>query len=150
MAFEPLKTDEPIASNAKAEPDMDSQMLFGCSGFLIASLGGYALAIWPFFVFRNTDKLETMAISLALGTAPVLVATGILSRRYGLAGVCGSVGGAIAVSMFLYLRIQQAFLAYLARQAPEPQYPPSMEFIVPLAFLLAVSFVGVALLKPDK
>lgn len=149
MAFEPLETDEKIERASAKPTDMDTQMLFGCSGFLIASLGGYGLSVWPFFVFQTTDQLGTMAWSLGLGLIPTIGLTAYMARRFGLAGTCGAIGGALASAMFLYLRIQQAFLAYLARQAPEPQYPASMEIYVPLAFILAVTLVGVALLQRD-
>lgn len=151
MAFEPLETDERVEGVAKAKaPDMDSEMLFGCSGFLLASVGGYALSVWPFFAFQETNLLVVLAQSLAIGLVPTLVLAAVLTRRFGLAGACGAVGGAMASAMFLYLRIQQAFMAYLARHAPEPQYPSSFTYIVPAGYLLAVLLVSVLLLPKEN
>jgi hypothetical protein len=142
MPLDPLETDEKIANPVKRVRDMDDQMLFGCSGFLVASLGGYGLMVWPFFAFQDTDRLKTMVTALSIGLVPTFILSAVVSRRFGLAGTCGAVGGAIASAMFLYLRVQQAFLAHLARQAPEPQYPASMAVVVPLAVLLAVALVA--------
>jgi len=56
MAFEPLQTDEKLDVPEQTAQDMDKQMLFGCSGFLISSVVGYLLTIWPFIAFQKTEQ----------------------------------------------------------------------------------------------
>jgi hypothetical protein len=150
MPFEPLNTDERIEQSAPRERSMDDQMLFGCSGFVIASIGGYALSVWPFFLFADIEKVSTLAKDCAIGFVPAVILGLLVSRRFGLPGACGAVGGAIASAMFLYLRIEQAFMAHLARQAPEPDYPSILQGLVPLAWLLAVILVALAAMPKEK
>jgi hypothetical protein len=145
MAFEPLNTDEKVEGSSPRVRDMDAQMLFGCSGFLLASLGGYVLAVWPFFLFQETQRLSTLATSCAAGLGPAAVLTGFLARKFGLAGACGAVGGAIATAMFLYLRINQVFLGWMARQIPEPEYPPMMQWMLPVSWILVVLLIGLTI-----
>ncbi len=144
MAFEPLNTDEKVVGPKSRVRDMDSQMLLGCSGFLVAALGGYVLAIWPFFVFADTGKLRMLAISCAAGLLPAAILAALASRRFGLAGACGSVGGAMAASMFLYLRLDQIFLAWIIRQRTEPEYPVLMKALIPIAWILVILLIGMA------
>ncbi|AIE84269.1 hypothetical protein [Fimbriimonas ginsengisoli] len=144
MPFEPLDTDEKLERPATRVRDMDDQMLFGCSGFLVASLGGYALSVWPFFVFPDTQRLSVLAISLGVGLIPAAILTVFASIKFGMAGACGGVGGAIATAMFLYLRLNQIFLAWMARRIPEPEYPASMQGLIPIAWILAVLLIGMA------
>jgi len=143
MPLEPLNTDERIENAGPRAKSMDDQMLFGCSGFVLASVGGYALSVWPFFAFGEIDKLPVLAQDGAIGFVSAVVLSVVVTRRFGVAGACGAVGGAMSAAMFLYLRIQQAFLAHLARQAPEPGYPPVLQGLVPFAWLLAILLVAI-------
>lgn len=138
MPFEPLNTDERLEKPVRRERDMDDQMLFGCSGFVVASIGGYGLSVWPFFAFAQIEKIATLAQDCAIGFVPAVILAVLIARKFGLAGACGAVGGAMASAMFLYLRIQQAFMAHMARQAPEPDYPVVLQWVIPLAWLLAL------------
>jgi len=149
MAFEPLNTDERLEKPVKPERDMDGQMLFGCSGFLVASLGGYALAVWPFFAFTETQQLRILAQSCALGLIPAALLAAWVSRKFALAGACGAVGGAIATAMFLFLRIQQIFTAAALKRIPPPEYPESMQAVLPVAWILAAILIGLAVMPKE-
>lgn len=143
MPLEPLNTDERIENTGPRVKSMDDQMLFGCSGFVLASVGGYAVSVWPFFAFGEIDKFAVLAKDFSIGFISAVILSVALTRRFGVAGACGAVGGAMSTAMFLYLRIQQAFLAHQARQAPEPGYPPVLQGLIPFAWLLAIVLVAI-------
>lgn len=142
MAFEPLETDEKLSGPPVKRRDMDDQMLFGCSGFVLASLLGYGLGVWPFFAIRDIYLLPRLALALGIGLGPMLLLAFVMARKFGLAGLFGAIGGAMAVAMFLYLRIEQVQLAYLARQSEAPEFPPAMQAVLPIAWVLAVALVA--------
>lgn len=150
MAFEPLETDEKLDVAPKKAADMDTLMLIGCTGFVIASLGIYALSVWPFFAFPAVGETRTLAICVAAGLLPSALLAFVCGRKFALAGACGAIGGALATGMFLYLRIHQAFLAYLARQSPPPGYPQLLEAVVPLAWILAVALVALMAMPNER
>jgi hypothetical protein len=149
MAFEPLQTDEKLEKPTKAGPDMDSVMLFGCSGFVLTSIGGYVLSVWPYFIFPDSEKLATIGLSSAVGLGPAAVLGVIATRRFGLAGACGFVGGSMATAIFLYLRVEQTFISALARQAPKPDYPQLLMYLLPLGWVL-LSVILALLFIPDE
>lgn len=151
MAFEPLGTDEKRDPGDKtARPkDIDSQMLLGCGGFLIAAVGGYVLSIWPFVVFQQVERLSTLLMALGFSAIPALTLGSIVTRRLGLAGACGMVGGALTTAIFLFLRLEQAFLSALAEQSPRPEYPEAYRWLVPLGYVLAAIFLA-ALFFPKE
>jgi len=146
MAFEPLQTDEKLDRPIPKARDMDGQMLFGCSGFVLASVGSYLLSIWPFFAFSNTDRLASLGLASALGFVPAFALGGVATRKFGLAGGCGAIAGALTSAIFLYLRIQQTFLSAAARQAPTPDYPAVLQWLVPTGWVLAVVLAASLLL----
>lgn len=132
-----LATDEKLDEPVPRERDMDTQMLVGCSGFVLVSFGVYFLVIWPFLVWLDIYRLTTLGIALVAGVIPAFVVGAIASRKVGIAGAGGFVGGILAVAIFLYLRFEQAFAAGLARQSPEPEYPKAVQWIGPTGLLLA-------------
>ena len=149
MAFEPLETDEKLENPVKAGPDMDTVMLFGCSGFVLTSIGGYILSVWPYLVFQESEKLSRLGVSSAIGLVPAAILGIFSARKFGLAGACGFVGGAMATGIFLYLRIEQTFISALARQAPKPDYPQILMYLIPLGWLI-VSIVLSLIFVPDE
>jgi hypothetical protein len=142
MPFEPLETDEVVAGGVKVK-SMDDMMLFGCTGFVMASVLSYLLAVWPHIVFPAIDRLDTLLLCLLLGAVPTAILGIFASLRYGLAGACGYVGGSMAMAVFLFLRFEAAFIGAATKQVREPDYPPAMKYAVPLAWILlsvAVSY----------
>lgn len=150
MAFEPLQTDEKLDAPVAGPQDMDTAMLFGCSGFVGTSIGGYILSVWPFFAMRGTEYLHVLAITLALGLVPAAILGIYSSRKFGLAGACGFVGGAMTTGVFLFLRLQQVFLAARSDQAPTPNYPEILVTIIPLGWVLASVFLGILLVPKNE
>lgn len=148
MPFEPLRTDEPIEGPPAKTRDMDTQMLFGCTAFVIAALITYLLVLWPFFVFPESYLLSQLLLALGLGCVPATLFGIYACRRSGLPGGSGFVGGALTTSIFLYLRLDQMMLGLEVREAPKPEFPHSWTWIVPLVWLLiAVVATGLSLPK---
>lgn len=150
MAFEPLQTDEKIDNPEKGPRDMDAAMLFGCSGFVITSIGGWALSVWPFLVFPDTEKISRLALASAVGLIPAAILGIFATRKFGLAGACGFVGGALSTGIFLYLRIEQIFISALARQAPEPEYPHMVLFLAPSVWILIAAILALAFMPKEE
>jgi len=150
MAFEPLETDEKLEQPVQAAPDMDAAMLFGCSGFVLTSIGGYLLSVWPFITFQDTERLSGLVLASAVGLIPAAFVGIIATRRFRLAGACGFVGGSMATGIFLYLRIQQAFLAHEARQAPKPEYPSICIYLIPLAWIVLSTLLAIVSLPSSE
>ncbi len=150
MAFEPLQTDEKLENPVARPPDMDAAMLFGCSGFVLSSIGGYMLSVWPFLVFQETEKLTTLATAAAIGLTPAAILGIVSTRKFRLAGACGFVGSALSVGIFLYLRIEQTFISSLARQAPAPDYPKVVMYLAPLGWILISAILGLLFLPKQE
>jgi hypothetical protein len=150
MPWEPLRTDEKLEAPVKQERDMDTQMLFGCSSFVIVSLLTYALIVWPFFVWQSIETTGTLGLCLALGLVPAFLVGGLATRRYGLAGAFGFLGGTVATAIFLYLRLQSAHLAALADQAPTPDWPSALVPIVPVTAIILAAMQVAALLPKHE
>jgi len=149
MAFEPLKTDEKIEGPIQKQPDMDSAMLFGCTGFVFTSIAGYLLSVWPFLVLPDTEKISKLAIAVGVGLIPAAVLGVFATRKFALAGACGFVGGSLSTGIFLYLRLEQVFISATARQAPAPDYPQVMMYVVPLGWILASAILALIALPRD-
>ena len=143
MAFEPLETDEKLDQPVQANPDMDAAMLFGCSGFVITSIGGYLLAVWPFIVFQDTERLTRLGLAAVVGLTPAAIVGIFATRKFRLAGACGFIGGSMATGIFLYLRLQQEFLAFMARQAPKPEYPSVAMYLIPLSWIVLSAILAI-------
>jgi hypothetical protein len=129
---------------------MDTLMLMGCGAFVAGALVVYFLAIWPFLAWPNVERIQTLGLCAATGLVPAALAAGLFTRRFGLPGACGAVGGALTTAVFLFLRLQQAFLAATARQDRPPDYPASLQTLVPLAWVLAVALIAVVLLPKGE
>ncbi len=137
MAFEPLQTDEKLTKAVKTGPDMDTQMIGGCSGFVGSALITYALGIWPFFLFNaSVHLLAQLLLSSLLGLIPASVFGAIVGRRWGLAPACGFFGGAITVAVFLYLSLNQVAMGHTIADLPRPDYPAAFAWLLPLAWIL--------------
>lgn len=145
MPIEPLQTDERIAGGAPRPKSMDDLMLFGCTGFVLASITSYLLAVWPHFLFPGIDRAGTLAICLGVGFVPSAMVGSFASLRYGLPGACGYVGGALATAVFIYLRMEASFIGYQARQTQEPDYPEALIYLVPIGWIVASAFIAVFL-----
>lgn len=140
--MEPLSTDEKLERPLPIERDMDSQMLFGCTGFVVASFGTYFLAIWPFFLWFDIHFTSVLVKAFLAGLAPAFLAGAYQAWKYGIAGAAGFIGGMVAVCIFLYLRFQQVFLEAQSQRIPIPTYPQWIGWVAPsilavLAILIA-------------
>lgn len=144
MAFEPLRTDEKLETPVARKKDMDDLMVAGCSGFVAAALLTYFIAIWPFLVFSEAERWISLAKGAGFGLLPAALLGILAARKFGLPGACGFVGGAMATAIFLYLRLQQAFIAGEADQAPPPDYPRAFLALLPLAWLLIAFAIALA------
>lgn len=149
MPFEPLQTDERLDNAGPKPRDVDQVMLTGCSTFVAASIIGYLLAVWPFFTVPETHLARNLAAACGFGMTPALILTGFATRRFGLPGACGGLGGAMAAGIFLYLRMDQIMLGLTVRDLPRPDYPAAWAWIVPTAYVVATVAVGALLLPRD-
>jgi hypothetical protein len=143
--MKPLPTDEKIDSKRKLEPDMDTQMILGCSGFVICSFATYFLLIWPFFIWMDIEHLSSLLKATAC-LAPAYAGGLLAVRRFELAGAGGFVGGVLAGSIFIYLRFEQAFLEAAAQRIDQPEYPDWIQWYAPISLILlaiGMSVVGV-------
>lgn len=143
MPFEPLRTDEKVAEKVKGPADMDSVMLFGCTSFVFVSVLSYALGVWPMFVIPETHRLANLGMALGVGLLPATILGIVATRKTGLPGACGFVGGAMAIGIFLFLRLEQLMLGYYRNDLPQPEYPKSWMWLVPVAWLVAALIVAI-------
>lgn len=151
MPFEPLRTDEKLSRKQKPAKDMDSLMLAGCTGFVGASILSYGLAVWPFMAFQETQRATTIAWGALLGLLPAAILGVFAARKFNLPGACGFVGGSMAMSVFLYLRLQQVMAGNASTDLPHPDYPESWGWMIPLGWLLLSIVLAVVALprSPD-
>ena len=150
MGFDPIETDEKITQPSAPAKDMDSLMLAGCTGFVGSSMTGYVLAVWPFFLFAETRFASQLGLALLCGIVPALIFAGYVTRKFGLPAACGSLGGGMATSVFIYLRLNQIMLANGVPQAEKPNYPEAWSWIIPLAtLLLTIGVLAVLLPKGE-
>jgi hypothetical protein len=129
---------------------MDSQMIFGCSGFLVASVLGYLMSIWPFLAFQQTEQAIWLLLCMLFGPGPAVVLGAFATRKFGLGGACGFIGGALCTAIFVFLRIQHSFTSYLAQQAPRPDFPEIFQYLVPLVYVLLCVFIAVLLIPKSE
>ncbi len=150
MPFDPLETDERLTSPAPQEQDFDRQLLGGCAMFVVTSFLSYALSVWPFFAIPDSHLLRSFLLSCLAGFVPTLIFGAVASRKAGLPGLCGFLGGVMATGIFLYLRVTQLMLGNVDRHIPKPEFPSSWAWLVPFAFLLASGLVGLVLLPKGQ
>src|SRR5688572_13729892 len=150
MPFEPLRTDEPREGPKTKERDIDSQMLAGCTTFVSASLLSYVLSVWPHFVFQNTHELKTLGLACALGLLPAAALGGYSVWKWGLAAAGGFVSGALAVAIFLMLRLKQVVMMEGIKDLPQPEYPESWQYLVPGAWMLVVIALIALLIRKEE
>ena len=124
-------------------------MLFGCSGFVATSIGGYVLSVWPYLVFPKIYQLQGLEVASLAGLGPAAILGLVAVRYFRLAGACGFVGAAMATGIFLYLRIEESFIAGSAGRSPVPDYPRPMVYLVPLAWVLATAIMAIAFLPRE-
>lgn len=144
--MDPLLTDEKLESPGAKEKDMDSQMLFGCSGFVVSSFATYLLAVWPFFVWMDIHYWPPLWKAVGFGLPAAFIQGAVATWKFEIAGAAGFVGGTVAACIFLYLRFQQVFLEAGARRIPFPPYPVWVEWFAPLAVLLSALLLSTAIL----
>ncbi len=150
MAFEPLNTDEKIDGPIEKKADFDAQMLAGCGAFLVASIGGYAIAVWPFLAFQDIEKLNRFILAGGLSGIPWIIWIAITTRKAGLAAACGGLGGALAISVFMFLRLQQPFIAWRAQQTDKPEYPEGFITLIPVAVPIIAIIIGLTFIKKEE
>jgi len=149
--MEPLRTDEALPPGSKQKTkDFESVILGGCTSFVLVSIFTYLLAIWPFLVFQNLEFLRTLLLCSAFGLLVACILGAIASRKLGLAGACGFLAGAMSVTVFLSLRLDQSFLSAAAGQTKEPQYPSFFRFFVPIFWLVLSLTIAVLFTKKSE
>ncbi len=130
--MEPIKTDERLAQKAKRTLDMDDHMLLGCSGFVVASFASYLLAVWPFFVWLDIHLFDQLLKTCLAGIPLAYLVGGIITWKFGLPGAAGHIGGMLAASIFLYLRLEQVFLEAMAQRTTPPEFPQWLQWGLPV------------------
>lgn len=148
-----MTPDSPIPAGsprAKKPRDMDTLMLFGCTGFVATSVGTYLLTIWPYMVFLNISEMRMLMLGAGLGMAPALIAGAIVCRKFGLPGAAGLLGGAMASGVFLYLRLRQALMFRGVPEAPQPEYPDAFAWMVPVGWVVATLIVILLFIPRDE
>lgn len=149
MPFEPLRTDEKLDKPVKAAQDMDAAMMVGCTGFVLASMVCYGLSVWPFFVFDKTHLAKTLLTCGLTGFLPSALFGIFCARRFGLAGGMGFIGGALTTCVFTFLRLQSTSSQRFNRDLPQPDFPESWVWMIPLAWFI-VALILAALTIPRK
>lgn len=150
MPFEPLNTDEKLDEAAPREKDVDTVMLIGCGGFILAAVISYVMAIWPYFAFPEVHLMKGLAFSCALGFIPTLIFGAYVTRRHGLAAACGFVGGGMTTAIFLFLRLTEVQLRRGSRDMGQPDYPSSWVWIIPLVWLIVVFATAMLFIKRSE
>lgn len=151
MPFDPIRTDEPLDGPAPKEKDFDGQMLFGCTQFVIQCFCIYGMAAWPHFVFADIYEVRPLAVNVGLGVLPALAQSIVGARKFGLASAVGSLGGALAFGIFLYLRMQQIHIPSGIRGVPIPEWPKEWCWLTPTAVVLIfASALFLALPKSER
>lgn len=145
MALDPLKTDETLDTPVRAEADTDTVMLWGCGAFTTLSFTVFFVSCWPYFIWLNVSTLTDLGRASLLGLLPATIVSIIGARLRGLAASCGAVAGFTVVAVFLYMRIQQAFVAGMMKQAPMPEFGREWAYLLPAcvvigSFILAFLF----------
>jgi hypothetical protein len=130
--------------------DIEKKMLFGCSGFVLTAIGGFAISVWPFIVFSGLERTAVLAECALFGLLPAAILGCLSTRRFGIPGACGMVGCAMAVDVFLYLRFQEISLGVQAQRIPEPDYPANIAWLAPLAWILASLFLAILSLPKSE
>ncbi|MBX3118178.1 MAG: hypothetical protein KF784_03870 [Fimbriimonadaceae bacterium] len=130
--------------------DMDTIMLFGCTGFVGASIGTYILTIWPHIVFLDIYTMNALFLGALAGMLPALIVGGIVTRKFGLPGAAGFLGGSMASGVFFYLRLRQALMFRGVPQAPQPEYPDAFLWMIPLGWVLITVTVIFLLIPRDE
>lgn len=150
MPFEPLRTDEPIEGPRPKQQDFDSQMLSGCGTFVALSLLTYGLAVWPHILFHQTYLLNTLLLDCAIGMIPAILLGGWSTRRHGMPGAGGFLGGAMAAAVFLNLRLKQIVMMEGTRDLPQAEFPASWQYLLPGAWLLVVlALIGLLIRREE-
>jgi hypothetical protein len=116
-------------------------MLAGCTTFLLVALFVYAVLVAPWFFVSGLWQLTAVGTACAYGLVPALLIGGGVGIKFGPAAALGFFGGVLASAVFLLIRIDQFFSLALARQAPEPDYPPIYRFLIPIVYVLVASFL---------
>lgn len=149
MALDPLQTDEKLDAPVKAEADTDTAMLWGCGAFTTLSFTVFFVSCWPYFVWLNLSTLGDIARATLLGLLPAAILSIVGARIRGLAASCGSVAGFTVVAVFLYMRIQQAFIAGMAKQAPMPEFGREWAYMFPAAVLIGGLLIAFLFTRKD-
>lgn len=129
---------------------MDSAMLFGCSGFVGTSIISYLLGMWPHLIFTEAYQVNTLLLNTLIGLVPALVVGLYGTRKFGLAGACGFIGGGMAMGIFLYLRLKQMNMARNTPGAPELEYPANWVWIMPLCWVIVCIMLALIFVSKDE
>jgi len=146
MPFEPLHTDEKIekaeAKKLKGQ-SMDDVMLSGCSGFVGTSIGTFLLGVWPFLLFGSEDPPRAILLAaFPIGLIPACIFGAYMCKRFGLANMCGFIGGAMALGVFMFLISQRLTLAIFAASGDQHFYSPVLVYLIPVGWLVLACGLG--------
>jgi hypothetical protein len=133
-------TDERLDAPSVRKRDMDARFLAGCTTIAVLSLVVYGLHAAPFFFIGASTK-QGLALIALYGALPVLGLGTVAVRRLGLEGATGLIGGSVAGAIFAYLRLSALAVGHLAPspELPEPDYPAHWAWMLPLAWVLAIT-----------
>ena len=149
MPFEPLRTDEKIEGKKVKGKDMDDVMLSGCTGFVGCSLGTFLLGVWPFLAFGSDEPVQSsLLLGFPVGLIPAVIFGAYMARKYGLATACGFIGGAMALTVFLFLISQRIALAIFLASGPRHFYSPVVVYLIPVVWLVLA--LGIAYVATPK
>jgi hypothetical protein len=149
MSFEPNQTDEILEKSSPRTKDFESQLMGGCSAFVVTSLLLFGISVAPFLVIADIATFKNLLT--ALGVAGVLVAPlgALATRKAAIPGASGTMAAALATAIFLLLRMQQVGMTRLVPDLIPPEWPPALEWLVPLIWVVAMFAVVLVFLKRE-
>lgn len=134
----------------RPEKDMDTLMLTGCFGFVFISILCYLSSIWPYFLWLESYRYETLVLCSLAGLLPTALMGAIGSRKFGIPGAAGFVASAMTTAVFLYIRITEVFVGADAQRSPVPNYPRFLCFLMPTVWILFSVLVALVFMKPGE
>ncbi|HEY0867096.1 MAG TPA: hypothetical protein VGE01_06955 [Fimbriimonas sp.] len=130
--------------------DLDSQMMAGCSVFVLVAFLGFFLSVWPFFVWGSLWKTDVLLQASLVGFLPFGALGAAAARKAGVPGAGALVASSLAVATFLFLRLEQVRLSGLAQQTPEIEYEASLGIWLPIGWILAACLIAALGTKAEK
>ena len=142
MPFEPIRTDEKRSGARRKRTDYESELMAGCMVILVVSLLVFGVSVVPFFAVDEYTR-EGLLRGILTGMLPASVLGVVSMRWFGAAGLSGFLGGALTVTVFLFLRLEQTMLGFYDINLPTPEYPERWKWFIPLAWALWAGILAV-------